>query len=49
MHVSQLDDRPSPLAAVAALPFRHKAWRILVLASDAPDRQSDQRHYPTPS
>ena len=49
MHVNHLDNHPSPLAAVAALPFRHKEWRTLALASIAPDRRSDQRHYSTPS
>jgi hypothetical protein len=44
MHVSHLDNHPSPLAAVAAPQFRHKEWRNLALASGAPDRRSDERH-----
>ena len=49
MHASHLDDHPSPLAAVAAPPFRYKEGRILALASGVPDRRLDQRQYSTPS
>ena len=37
--------KSSPLAVSSASPFRSEEWRNLVLASGAPGRRSDQRHY----